>query len=505
MCGIIRCKVKRVRTRNGKIVGFDSKKIQNAIKKAILATEGIANHEIPFLAQYEHIPESPLNELLKDAEHGSNELTNEVIKKLNQKTNNKDNYTPTIKEIQEFVLEVIHEDTKRGDESHYRKPLDLWSTYMYYMYGRHVANGREISTKGRYTPNQLYFERIMRIAKWNKHNDCGTTSGLKEWFSKDNKEGLAELIRLAEEAYMGQLIDVAKLISEEMNRRDIRVVIISGPSSSGKTTTTRILEKLLMNEIKGFSFKGLEVDMYFRSYREYRKLEYEIDGGEIVDYDYEQPDAYRIGLINEHLRKLMNNKKISVPKYDFTQGTHTDNQTPFSLSNGEILLMDSLHALYPPLTEAVPDENKLKIYVEPMIWLTSTLGDKFDSTDLRMLRRMLRDVKSRGHDIKVTLWHWHLVRKGEAFIFPYIPLVDYTLNGSLAYELPILKAFLYKKLNGLVDLFERNEDIYDGAARLSRVLKFLDNLTSADQEQINLIPPNSVLREFIGNGKLTKE
>jgi uridine kinase len=158
-------------------------------------------------------------------------------------------------------------------------------------------------------------------------------------------------------------------------------------------------------------------------------------------YDYETPQALDLPLINEHLTRLIAGEEVRIPFYDFKTGTRTDNVTPMRLNEGEIILVDSLHGLYADMTAGIPDEQKFRLYIETLLQMKGP-DDRFIRwTDLRLMRRMVRDAMHRALKPRETLEHWHYVRSSELrHIVPHVGTADHIVNGALPYELPIMRA-----------------------------------------------------------------
>jgi uridine kinase len=278
----------------------------------------------------------------------------------------------------------------------------------------------------------------------------------------------------------------ADLITER--RDDLKMVIVCGPSSSGKTTTTTKLEQRLQR--RGLKFRTLNVDNYF-----FNLSMHPVD--EFGDHDFETPQALELELINEHLGQLCAGQEVQVPIYDFKTSTRQAERTPFKLASDEILLIDSLHGLYPSLSESVPNEIKFKLYLEPLLQMKGPDGRYIRWTDLRLIRRMLRDAVHRSYKPQDTLEHWHYVRSSELRnIIPYNHTADYIVNSSMPYELALYRARLLEQFAQWDALYKDNplrQDAYQRAARLHQVLRAV--LPVEDDAPV---PADSVLREFIG-------
>jgi len=202
-------------------------------------------------------------------------------------------------------------------------------------------------------------------------------------------------------------------------------------------------------------------------------------------------------LINEHISRLCNGEEVTIPFYDFKTGTRFLDQTPMKLEKNEILLIDSLHGLYPEMTKSIDDDQKFKLYLEPMFQIKDNNGKYLRWTDFRLIRRMLRDSIHRAYDPVQTLEHWHYVRASEIrHIIPYLNSADYIINSAMPYELPIYKARLAKEFGKWTEKYKNNELKKDAFIRASRVNNFMQQIVGFSDE--SSIPQDSVIREFIG-------
>jgi len=460
--------------RNGSVVPFDKARIQHVIKKAILAVE-----------------QKPKMDPEKEAAH----FADEVVSELRRTRPSAD--ALHVEHVQDAIVNVLHYDLALGEGSFSSKPESLWMAYMLYREGHCLVRNGQLKPE-HFSPDTRPKERLEERRAWNREHDCDTAKGLNNWFKGAQ---IAELIRAAEERSSAQLTEVAHKIGDMINEGRLRAVLITGPTSSGKTSTSRKALRFLSEAHPDVKFKALEVDMYFRDNKFTEKFQYDVDGQAITDVNFELPETYDIALLNEHLAELMDGKTVNVPHYNFKKGTREEDTTPFSLAPGEVLLLDCMHALSPQLTAAIPIENKFKLYIEPLTVLSDHDGRPVYFTDVRLLRRMIRDVRMRGYPMANTLWHWHLVRKGERFILPYVHSADMVVDTGLPYELPMLKTHVRDELLQLLPLFERNRDLFDGHARIRRILRLFRQLRSATGEQEALVPPDSILREFIGGSE----
>jgi uridine kinase len=275
-------------------------------------------------------------------------------------------------------------------------------------------------------------------------------------------------------------------------RDELKIVLISGPSSSGKTTTTIKLEDRLCG--RGMCFKSLNVDNYFFDLEMHPKDEF-------GDYDFETPQALDLELINEHLKRLSEGEEVTIPFYDFKESKRYLDQTPLKLEGDEILLIDSLHGLYPPMTKDIPDEVKFKLYLEPLLQMKGPDKRYIRWTDIRLIRRMLRDSIHRAYKPQQTLEHWHYVRSSELRnIIPYLGTADHIINSAMPYEIPIYRCRLLDNFAEWATLYKDDplrEDAYTRASRIHQVLQAVEPF-----EDDSAIPSDSVIREFIGGSSL---
>ena len=220
---------------------------------------------------------------------------------------------------------------------------------------------------------------------------------------------------------------------------------------------------------------------------------------EFGDYDFETPEAMDLPLINEHLAELDRGGGIEMPVYDFRTGKRTDRTTHFEPEPGTLILLDTLHGLFRGLTASVPDEHKFRLYIETISQLKDISGRYTRWTDIRLLRRMIRDSNVRADSPESTLLHWHYVRRSELkHIIPYQASADFHVNGALAYELPFLKLHLMQHFEPFLDEWRGNEKRLDGYIRARRIHDLLASIEDVDDD--SMVPDTSLLREFIGGG-----
>jgi uridine kinase len=292
----------------------------------------------------------------------------------------------------------------------------------------------------------------------------------------------------SERAYEEDIDTAAQFIGQR--QEGLRIVIVAGPSSSGKTTTTTKLGERLTE--MGMRLVTLNIDNYFYDLELHPKDEF-------GDYDFETPQALDLGLINEHLVQLVQGREVLLPRYDFKTGKRHDKVTPMRILPGDAILIDSLHGLYPAMTEDVPDEIKFTLYIEPLLQMEGPDGRMVRWTDLRLMRRMVRDAQYRAYDPQRTLEHWHYVRSSEMRnIIPYANTTDYIINGAMSYELPVMRRRLLEGFAGWSKLYEGDplrQDAWERASRVHKLLRAVTNIPEQAEEAIPLVSP---LREFIG-------
>jgi uridine kinase len=222
---------------------------------------------------------------------------------------------------------------------------------------------------------------------------------------------------------------------------------------------------------------------------------------EFGDYDFETPHALDLELINEHIQRLIAGEEVLVPYYDFKAGKRTPDKTSMRLGAEDLLLIDSLHGLYPAMTAGVANAQKFRLYLEPFLQMKGEDGEYVYWTDIRLMRRMLRDATHRAYDPRQTLEHWHYVRSSEMrHIIPNLNSADAIINSAMPYELSLYAARLTRDFQAWAEEYRDNplkEDAYTRAERISRLLTSI-NPTEDDSP----VPTNSVIREFIGGSSL---
>ena len=290
----------------------------------------------------------------------------------------------------------------------------------------------------------------------------------------------SELIKIAEAFHENKLAQVAGCVAEANRERGVRLVLISGPSSSGKTTFAKRLGVQL--RVLGLNPVLISLDDYFVD----REKTPRDENGE---YDYEALEAIDLEQFNDHLKRLERGESVDIPRYDFISGTRQWHDNPLQLDERSVLIVEGIHGLNPALTPGVPESRKFKIYVSCFTSVALDNVSRIATSDNRLLRRLTRDYRTRGNDALSTLTRWESVRRGEEkHIFPYQENADVMFNSSLFYEISVLRRFAEPILREVPDTVPEY-----GEAK--RMLKFLDNFIPISPEEI---PPTSLLREFIG-------
>jgi len=353
----------------------------------------------------------------------------------------------------------------------------------YIIYRHERAAKRAQREKNIEASDNIPYKKIYEILRWNMDHHCETIDDLNRLIANGK---FPDLIAASDERYSKEVEAGAQEIIARLP--EVRIAIIAGPSSSSKTTTTiKVSEKL---EEAGVKFVAINVDHYFFDLDHHPKDEF-------GDYDYETPHALDLELINEHLVALLEGKTIKTPHYNFKTGTRELNVHEMSLKKNEILLIDSLHGLFDGMTSSIPASKKFRLYIETLGQIRNEQGIFMRWADNRLLRRMIRDSWHRNLQPLQTLTHWHYVRRSEMKnIVPFIGTVDYLVNSAMPYELPILKARLFKFFPEAMALYRNDAKRQDAYLRAKRVFEFLEPMTEVADD--SCVPPKSLLREFIG-------
>ena len=289
-----------------------------------------------------------------------------------------------------------------------------------------------------------------------------------------------ELIQIGEAVHAKLLSNIADQIALAHRERGLRLILISGPSSSGKTTTSKRL---------GVQLRVLSLQPVLVSTDDYFVNREDTPRDENGDYDFEVLEAIDLARLNEDLGRLMAGESVEIPRFDFVTGRRQWHEKPLQLEENSVLIMEGIHALNPRLTPSIPADAKFKIYASCLTSVALDNTSRIHTTDNRLLRRMIRDNATRGTSAADTIARWGSVRRGEErHIFPYQEEADVMFNSSLIYELSVLKPFAEPLLREIPNASPEY-------ATAQGLLKFLDNFVPIVSQEI---PPTSVLREFVG-------
>ncbi|KRQ87983.1 Threonine--tRNA ligase 2 [Caloramator mitchellensis] len=336
-------------------------------------------------------------------------------------------------------------------------------------------------------PNKiLEFKDVPKLAKifreteeWARVLDVADVGALNEKVASGD---IKDIVLVSEALHEKKLAYIADKIYE--NRDKVKIVLIAGPSSSGKTTFSKRLSIQL--RILGFNPIPISLDDYFVN-----REETPID--ESGEYDFESIHALDINLFNAHLSMLLEGQEIELPKFDFIKGKRLNSGKKLRLDNRTILVIEGIHGLNELLTNAISRESKFKIYISALTQLNIDDHNRIHTTDVRLLRRIVRDSKYRGKSAEDTIITWPKVRNGEENnIFPFQEEADVMFNSTLAYEMCVLKKYAKKQL----DEIKVESPAYLEAYRLRAFLEFFKE---ANDDLEELIPKNSIIREFIGD------
>ncbi len=338
------------------------------------------------------------------------------------------------------------------------------------------------------TPTQLspFVENKKLLATLDEYEDIYKVIGINTIYKLNQevkKNGALDAILLSEALHEKKIADIADNIAKD---KDVKMVLIAGPSSSGKTTfAKRLGMQLKLNGIKPVT---ISVDNYFVEREQNPKDEF-------GNYDFECIEALDTKLFNEHLIKLLNGEEIEVPSFDFTIGSKKYNGETMKLEKDEILVIEGIHCLNDKLTISIPKNQKYKIYISALTVLNIDYYNRISTTDTRLIRRIVRDNQFRGYSAKHTIKMWYSVNRGEEkYIYPFQEEADSMFNSSLIYELGVLKDYALPLLKEI----KNTEPEYAEATRLIKLLSYFE---SVPQENI---AKTSLIREFIGGGLLAE-
>ncbi|KEI82798.1 nucleoside kinase [Clostridium botulinum] len=327
-------------------------------------------------------------------------------------------------------------------------------------------------------PEFVEYKKLTKIfretEKWAKILDVGDVGALND---KVVYGEIKDIIRVSEALHEKKIANIADMIYDKEN---IKMVLISGPSSSGKTTfANRLGIQLRVNALIPVP---ISLDNYFVNREDTPK-------DENGDYDFESIDALDIDLFNEDLKHILNGEEVQIPTFNFKKGKREYDGKKIKLPKSGILIVEGIHGLNPILTREIPDKNKFKIYISALTQLNIDNHNRVSTTDVRIIRRLVRDYLSRGYKGEETLKMWPSIKRGEdRNIFVFQENADVMFNSTIVYELCILKKYALAELNKI----DKNSTVHYEATRLKSFLNFFKEV------DMNLVPGNSILREFIG-------
>lgn len=323
---------------------------------------------------------------------------------------------------------------------------------------------------------------LQEYARWCEITGVKGVGTLNKVISEGNA---VQLINIAEALHERKYADIADMIYERRDRT--RIIMIAGPSSSGKTSSSKRLA--IQCKVLGLNPKVIELDNYFVD-REFTPKD---ENGE---YDFESLHAMDLDFLNSQLNDLIAGKTVEIPYFNFKTGKRESRGDMMHLDDNDILIMEGIHALNPEMTSSVDNSRIFRVYASALTSLALDENNNISTSDNRLIRRIVRDNRVRGVTPEETIMRWHSVRRGEnRNIFPFQENADAAFNSALIFELPLLKYYAEPLLRRIAP----NSPAYTEAIRL---LKFLDYIVALSPSEIEAVPPTSIMREFIGGQML---
>lgn len=337
-----------------------------------------------------------------------------------------------------------------------------------------VPSPQDPSRLGELVRQDKMFDIFMEHHHWQDILGISTIGDLNKAVEEGKSNGLIKLSEALQEKKIAQIAD------EIAKRKNVKMVLIAGPSSSGKTTTCKRLSVQLA--VNGIHPIGISLDDYFVN-REQTPRD------ETGDYDYEHLHALNIPLLNEQMNALFRGEEVELPRYNFQMGRSEKSGRRLRLQGNEVLVLEGIHALNPELTASIPNDQIFRVYASALTTILLDTHNYIPTTDNRLLRRIVRDYKYRGVSACDTIRRWPSVRRGEnRWIFPYQENADAMFNSAMLFELAVLK-------NQALPLLEQVPENCEEYAEAYRLMKFLRYIHTIKEDQI---PPTSLLREFLG-------
>ena len=323
---------------------------------------------------------------------------------------------------------------------------------------------------------------LQEYARWCEITGVKGVGTLNKVISEGNA---VSLINIAEALHERKYADIADMIYERRDRA--RIILIAGPSSSGKTSSSKRLA--IQCKVLGLNPKVIELDNYFVN----RELTPKDENGE---YDFESLHAMDLDLLNSQLNDLIAGKTVEIPYFNFKTGRRESRGDMMHLDDNDILIMEGIHALNPEMTSSVDNSKIFRVYASALTSLSLDENNNISTSDNRLLRRIVRDNRVRGVTPEETIMRWHSVRRGEnRNIFPFQENADAAFNSALIFELPLLKYYAEPLLRRIAP----NSPAFTETTRL---LKFLEYIVALSPAEIEAVPPTSIMREFIGGQML---
>jgi len=473
----------KVQKRNRALAKFDPARILHAIQRAAESVGGFQRDFLPGINDAlfaSHPTEQLLASFLADA----------AIVCLNADPHHHiANFPPTIEVIQDQVLHALR-------SYGFQHTADAYECYRW---GRHWLREGAL-TPAQFVGNGFPVDRMWKTLEVNRQRGVDSVAALNETVQSGR---IREVIAASLADYEASLDEaVQKILPRRQGHDPLRLIWICGPSASGKTTTTVKLTQRL--EQHGLKFVMLNLDDYFWSL-----IEHPTDW--INDRNFETPEALDFQLLNQQLRDLLEGRPVEKPVFSFKEGRRLAAKT-VKLERDQVLLLDCLHGFYPPITEGISPAAQFRVFTETQNVMYEGDGTRKQLThftDIRLLRRIVRDARHRNHSALGTLLHWHYVRAGELYsIIPLLGLADHVINGGFPFDLPALKHFFTgaQSLLPPPGAFADYAGFLDARIRYERIRALLESVTGFTREQVadlDFIPGDTVLREFIGGSTIS--
>lgn len=341
-----------------------------------------------------------------------------------------------------------------------------------------LGPSEENKSKAReFIPKPKLANIYLEMEKWSTLMGVDTVLSLNKIIENGTYGELIRIVEALQEKKLGQIADIIK-------QENKRIILIAAPSSSGKTSFAhRLSIHLKVNNLQPIS---ISLDDYFVD-RDKTPLD------EFGNYDFESIYAIDLEKFNKDLSDLLEGKEVTIPRFNFKKGISEEGKK-LKIEKNQPIILEGIHGLNPILTSSIPDKEKFKIYLSVLTQLNLDEHNRIPTTDLRLIRRIVRDNQFRGHDATRTILTWDSVRRGEKQnIFPYQEEADMIFNSSCVYELAILKAYV----KPLLEEIDSNSKAYSEANRLLKFLQYFVEL-----RDISDLPPTSIIREFIGGSKI---